>query len=340
MKRVLLFGGSFNPPHKAHLKIAQRALKHVQADVCWFIPSFSNPLKNEDGFFEERVKLVKAFLKGFRKFEVCTIEQELAQPSYTIQTIEELQKRYPDIEFTYLIGSDQALQFEKWKDSKKLLKCIPFYVYKRQKDDLIPTGFTPILENDIFEQSSTMIRQGDFRGLSYNVLQELIDLEMHLESIATSMVGKKRFEHISAMTKLALDLGAAHHLDLHQVYIAALFHDCAKKWSDEKLKKWISIIDPPFLHKPKYMWHARCGAYIVKHDLHVHNKDILKAITHHTEGLKNHPLTQCIYIADKCDETRAYDASELIKIAYGDLHKGYLAVKNNTKEFYEKGGKA
>lgn len=337
MKKVICFGGSFNPPHSAHFKIAKQALKASQSDECWFIPSLDNPFKKDESNFEKRAQLVEAMIKGFRKFKVSRIESELPSPSYTIQTICELQKRYPDISFSYLIGSDQALKFDDWKDSKKLKELLPIYVYRRQKEDKIDESFIEIKTDIIFDASSTDVRNGQLDDVSYNVLKKMIEFEMHCESIVKNLVSAKRFKHIKAMTELALRIGQAHHLDAHQIYIAALFHDCAKSLSLEKMRERLAIIDPDYLHKPEYMWHARCGADYVKTRLHVYDKEILKAITHHVEGMSDDKLVQVIYIADKCDETRDYDASKFIELATKDLNRAYLAVKENTLKYHSEG---
>ena len=157
--------------------------------------------------------------------------------------------------------------------------------------------------------------------------------ELYLESLAQSLVSSKRFKHIQAMTKLALSIAAAHHLNLHQVYLAALFHDCAKSWSKERMIQILNVCDPNYLNNPEYMWHARCGAYYAKKYLMIRDQKILNAIQHHVHGRITDPLTLVIYIADKCDETRAYDASEFIELAYKDLKKAYLAVKKNTHDY-------
>lgn len=336
MKKVLCFGGSFNPPHIAHFEIAKKALKASQYDECWFIPSLNNPFKiDKDSDFEKRCQLLETMIKGFKRFSVCRIESELETPSYTIQTVKALQTRFPSFQFAFLIGSDQAEQFEKWKDYKALLEKIDFYVFKRSKEIKIP-DFFKIIETDlIFDHSSTEIRAGHLNHMSPKVLKQMMDFEMHVESIAQSLVSAKRFKHIQAMTSLALQIGSAHDLDLHQIYLAALFHDCAKEWPMEKLQKTLEVCDPNFLNKPSYMWHARCGAYYASHVLKIEDKEILQAITHHVEGLDHHPLSQVIYIADKCDETRGYDASLFIKMAYDNIELAYKAVQENTIKYYE-----
>ncbi len=336
MKHILCFGGSFNPVHKAHFEIAKKALKQSQADECWFIPSLNNPFKLDDSSdFEIRCQCIEAMINGFDKFKVSRIEASLEIPSYTINTVKALQKSYPDFKFSFLIGSDQALKFEQWKDAKELLKLIDFYVYKREKKVDIPKVFKLIESTDIFDISSTEIREGNVSHLHYNVLRKMIEHEFHVENLAQSLVSEKRFKHIQAMTKLALGIASAHDMDTHQVYLAALFHDCAKEWPIEKLRKTLEVCDPKFLEKPEYMWHARCGAYYAKHVLQIQDKLVLQAITHHVEGLDHHPLSQLIYIADKCDETRGYDASKLIQIAYDNIENGYKAVVENTKNYYE-----
>lgn len=327
-RKVLCFGGSFNPPHQAHLAIALAAKKAVFAHEVWFIPSVQSPLKSiELAPFELRAQMVEALIRPYRKLKVCRIEIELDAPSYTIQTVETLKKRYPDIDFLWLIGSDQASQFDQWKEAQRLKTLIPFVVYRRHAEDNIPEEFIELKDQPIFKEASADIRKGNLKGLHRDVLRLMIKHELYLESIAQAMVTPKRWRHVESMTKVALDLGSALDLDLHVLTIAALFHDCTKAWPSEKAEKYLSFINPEYRLTAPPIWHQKTAAYWMKHHLGIQDQRILQSVAHHVEGLSHHPYAQVIYIADKCDPTRGYDSQAYINMAMKDLESAYQTVR-------------
>lgn len=337
MSKILLFGGSFNPPHLAHLEIAKLALKQSKAHELWFVPNLGHPFhKEEVANFEDRAQMLETLIKPFRKFKVTRIEAELSSPNYTIDTIQALEEKYSANTFMWLMGSDQIANFEQWKSYDLLLKKYQIFVYRRSEKDQILNPFIEINSPKIYPISSSLVRSGKLDYCSNLVIQSFVKQEQYLESISKSLISKKRFNHVLSVTKLALDLASAHGMDLHQILIASLFHDCAKEWPLTKMRTWLNVIDPGYLNNPEYMWHARLGADWVKRHLYVMDRDILFAIQHHVHGNQNHKLTQVLYIADKCEETRGYDASDLLKTAFRDLNKGYLAVKKSQLEFLEK----
>ena len=137
------------------------------------------------------------------------------------------------------------------------------------------------------------------------------------------------------MTELALRLADAHHLNHKQVYLAAMLHDIAKEWPKEKLKQWLTFVYPNYLDKAPAIWHQKVGAAYASRVLKIRDPQVLKAIAHHVEG-NSDPLSKVIYIADKCDATRGFDASELIDLALHDLDRAYQAVRKTQMEYLDK----
>ncbi len=134
--RIAILGGAFDPIHKGHLQIAKVALKKLSIDEVWFMPSAETPLKpSQIACFQDRCAMIQAAIRPYRHMKLCTLEQELGGISYTIETVKYLQKQYPMHTFCWLIGDDQALQFDKWKASEELKKRIPFYVFSREKEE-------------------------------------------------------------------------------------------------------------------------------------------------------------------------------------------------------------
>lgn len=336
MKKVILFGGSFNPPHLGHLKLALHSLKFLNASELWFIPTIKSPLKDiELVDFEHRCAMIELMIKPYRKLKISRIESELNDVSYTFNTVNALLDRYKNVDFIWLMGSDQSNKFEKWFKYEDLLKMIKFAVYRRDIKDKIDARFIEIESDVIYQSASQNIRKGMVHLAHPKVIQYIVDNELYIESIAKSMMSSKRFNHTLSVCELALSLASAHNVNIHQVYIAALFHDCAKEWSKDKAKAWLEFINFDYAQLDQELWHQKVGAAYVKRYLLVRDKIILNAIANHIEG-SNHIVSKIVYLADKCERTRKYDSTEFINLAMVNIDKAFIEVKIAQVKWLEK----
>ena len=163
-----LIGGTFDPVHFGHIHLAVMMLETHHLDEVWFIPSVQNPLK--DGCntpFKERLKMVELAIQGVPKCKALAIEADRPPPSYTIDTVRELIKQYPNKNFHLLLGDDHLPSLNKWKDVNKLLELAPPFVAARYA---IPQEIIPLIQNGIthipvLEISSTMVRERLKKGL-------------------------------------------------------------------------------------------------------------------------------------------------------------------------------
>jgi nicotinate-nucleotide adenylyltransferase len=116
VKRVAIYGGSFNPIHRGHLAVAQCAVEQGAADEVWLMVSPQNPLKAADGLMDEQVRLLLAqrATRNLPAVRVSDFEFHLPRPSYTWRTLSALQQHYPDCRFTLLVGSDNWALFPRW----------------------------------------------------------------------------------------------------------------------------------------------------------------------------------------------------------------------------------
>jgi len=339
MKKIACIGGSFNPPHYGHLKIALSILRTYHFDEVWFLPTNQSPLKDEiEVSFTDRVEMLKLLIKPYRKLHVCEIESQMKIPNYTIHTVEALIQRYPDHRFTWIIGSDQAQQFDKWHDSKRLLELIPFICVVRNETDKLIESMKVFRFNKVLPYSSTEIKMGNLTMTSPAVRAYIMKYGLYKDGIFKAYHSAKRFKHVRAMKDLALDLAAHYHLDLTQVEIAALAHDMCKEWSIDKLKQYLSFYNPTYLSQPKAIWHQQVAAAYLQRVFNVQDRSILNAIKHHSDGACLEPIAAIIYIADKCDDTRGYDASLIIQMAYQNLNKAVKYIQAEQVTYRE--GKA
>ena len=136
-KRIGIYSGSFNPVHNGHISLAKYLLDSDIVDEVWIVVSPLNPLKtttNELIADELRLQMAKIAFEGIIDTKVSDVEFCLPRPSYTIDTLNYLQKQYPDYHFFLLIGEDNMAVFDKWKDYKEILRKYTVLVYPRHAD--------------------------------------------------------------------------------------------------------------------------------------------------------------------------------------------------------------
>lgn len=167
----LLFG-SFNPIHVGHLIIANVMAENADLKKVWLVVSPQNPFKPSKGLLHEfdRYDMVKAAIADNYKLEVTDIEFHLPRPSYTIDTLTHLNERNPGNSFRVIVGEDNLVNFEKWKNYQQILDQHGLYVYPRLAGNVgqSPPGVTnsdlkrhanvKMIEAPLLDISATYIR--------------------------------------------------------------------------------------------------------------------------------------------------------------------------------------
>jgi len=173
-KKIGLFFGSFNPIHIGHLAIGNYAVTFGDFDEIWLVVSPHNPLKSKDLLIDEKHRLAMAELavKSLDlPVKICDIEMRLPKPSYTINTLQTLEKENNNCEFCVIMGADSLNDIELWKDYQKILENYKIYVYPRLGYDaklLCDKYKTLLLSAPIIEISSTFIRENISKGKNMN----------------------------------------------------------------------------------------------------------------------------------------------------------------------------
>ncbi len=128
-----LLGGSFDPPHAGHVHISTVALKRFGLDRVWWLVSPGNPLKtNGPAPIEDRLQASRAVMKHPR-IEVTAIEQFLGT-RYSADTIARLRQLYPTVNFVWLMGADNLVQFDRWDNWRGIADTVPIGVIARPGD--------------------------------------------------------------------------------------------------------------------------------------------------------------------------------------------------------------
>ncbi len=130
MKNVGILGGSFDPPHKGHLYISIEAKKILKLEEVWWLVTPQNPLKiSRPANYKERVKNCKLISKN-KPIKIKEIEKKI-NSKYSYQTIKYLNNHYKNINFIWLMGADNLINFHKWQNANKIFNEIPIVVFRR-----------------------------------------------------------------------------------------------------------------------------------------------------------------------------------------------------------------
>ncbi|PJA96579.1 MAG: nicotinate (nicotinamide) nucleotide adenylyltransferase [Ignavibacteriales bacterium CG_4_9_14_3_um_filter_34_10] len=168
--KIGLFGGSFDPIHVGHLMTAQSVIEKRNLDKIIFMPCYISPHKLDNFYIEakHRFNMIKLAIDGTDYFTVSDFEINRPQISFTIDTVLELKKIYQEIEL--IIGYDNLLVFDKWKEPDLLVQNVKLLVMKRKTND-DSTKKNKFFEHAIFidtptiEISSTEVRSRIKAGL-------------------------------------------------------------------------------------------------------------------------------------------------------------------------------
>lgn len=136
--RIGIYGGSFNPVHNGHIHLALTAVSELELDRLFFVPSKISPHRSSDEYVseEDRLEMLRRACRVSDRLEVCDYELRSDRVSYTIFTVEEFRRRFPDAELFLLVGSDMLMIFETWKRFGDILRECTLAVVSRCEGDM------------------------------------------------------------------------------------------------------------------------------------------------------------------------------------------------------------
>ncbi|MBU1034107.1 nicotinate (nicotinamide) nucleotide adenylyltransferase [Patescibacteria group bacterium] len=171
--KILVFGGTFNPPHLGHQMMIEQVLSKTLADgsnldQLWILPVGQHSFAKKFVSNKDRLAMLELMISSIveknptlkNKIFLEKYELEHDEESQTFSTLEALAKEYPDHQFSFLIGSDNLEKFHLWNDYKLMLKEYPFYVYPRIAFEFLPfyEGMIALKDFPKMEVSSTKVR--------------------------------------------------------------------------------------------------------------------------------------------------------------------------------------
>lgn len=356
-KRILIFGGSFDPPHKYHISILKKSVKTIKPKLTIIFPAYISPFKTYHiASYKHRKKMIKLMLNKYRiKSIIDDFEYKKRRKTYTFEVVRYIKKKYKNFEIYFLLGSDSFNKIELWKKSEILKKNIIFVIAKRKgykiNKSILKKYKTVILSGEFKDISSTNIRK-DILKLNYSEIDSVIKgyiFKKNLYFINIIKTLKKiltpqRLNHTINTAKLAVDLAYINKYDINKAFLASVLHDCAK---DMPLKKQINIIKKHkikvkklnlVISKSPQILHQWAGMIIAQKKFKIKEKDILSSISKHsTADKKMNILDMIIYISDFASyDRRFYLAKKVRKIAFKDIKKAFILAKKYKIEYIKK----
>lgn len=188
-RHIALMGGSYNPVHIGHMMVADYVRQVADIDEVLMCVSPLNPLKIGNGDLaadSDRMAMLQIACRNRSGISPCDIELTMPRPSYTIDTLKALRKRYPDAKISIIIGSDNWLVFNKWRASHEIIEQFGVIVYPRPGYEIAkgeqPENVT-IIEAPTVDLSSTFLREK---------LKEGFDMSVFLPSGVLNYIKKEK----------------------------------------------------------------------------------------------------------------------------------------------------
>ena len=368
--RIVVYGGSFNPPHLGHVEAARTVSAELAPDKFLIIPTNVSPHKMlAEGSPEPRARLEMCRLAfaDIPGAEISDMELQREGKSYTAQTVEELRRSYPDDELFLVMGTDMLLSFESWYRFEYLLENCTLAVLARDEDedvqlirqrDVLAEKYgakVVILKHDPVAASSSDIRERLRFGIGSELLPDSVYSEIirrhyydarpelsWLRAKVMPYLTEKRVAHVLGCENEAVSLANRWGEDPERAAVAGILHDITKKLSaEEQLKlceKYGIINDAAEVANPKLL-HAKTGAAFAR-ELFGIEDDIYGAIRWHTTGKPDMTLLEkIIYLADFVEPTRDFPGvEELRELCFEDIDAAMAKGLEMSLEFIRSGG--
>lgn len=337
--RLAIMGGTLDPVHNGHLEIA-RAVKEVcRLDGVVLLPAGDPPHKKRCTDRFDRLEMAKRAVEGQENMWVSDREVLREGTTYTVDTLTELHREHPDVEWIYIIGADTVNVLDKWKDFGKVAKLCSFAAVERPGYDSreaheharwmkeqygAEIRFLNISGPDI---SSTMVRERAARAMSAGEpgIDDLVPAGVadyirekglylcdysweDLENKLSGMIKPSRFVHTMGVVETAVHLAKLWGECPQQARLAAMLHDCAKSMSQEEMaalirEYGIDADEEELAIEP--VVHAPAGAALAQKMFGVKDPEVISAIRNHTLGGPGMTdLDRIIYVADFIEPNR------------------------------------
>lgn len=345
MKKILVFGGSFDPIHYGHLQIVKNALVEFNFDKCIFLPALKPRWKELSSSSLDRLKMLEIMLKGEINCEISHIElNSNVTVNYTYDSLKVLKEK-ENGEYYLLVGADQINQIDKWYRINDLIKICRIIGYNRKNYPLnnenIAKYNISLIKGSYIDISSTEIRNFKKLYTKKEVLDYIAEHDLYYIEKIKKYFDEKRFKHSLSVADLAYEIALSNKLDAHLAYQAGLIHDIAKNLDSDVAYNMMKEYYPDYVKYEVYTYHQFLAKIILQKDFNIDNEELFSAITYHCTGCNEmSKMAKVIYVSDKIEPTRGYDSTELIALCLKDIDNGFKEVLKENKIYLEKNFKS
>lgn len=376
--RIGIYGGSFNPPHLGHFHAVQFAVERLRLDRLILIPAGIAPHKELPAGSPTAVQRLEIMERaaaeiGDPRITVSDMEVRREGKSYTCETVQTLQKQYPNDTLYLLMGTDMLLSFESWREPDDIAARATLAVlYRGERDEgrllaekkeaLEKKGYrVELLENPVTVISSTDLRRmlafdcaekyllpGTREYILENKLygagEDYHHLSMEqLEAVVVRLLKPSRVAHVLGCRDAAIRLGERFDEDTELCARAGLLHDITKALDYSQQKALCRAYGiAPEAYKDHYAstMHAFTGGLVAER-IFGECKAVADAIYYHTTGRAGMTkLEKIIYVADYIEPNRDFPGVEALRrTALRDLDAGVAMGLKMTLEHLKEQGK-
>ena len=361
VRRIGIYGGSFNPPHIGHIRAAEHAARQLGLDRVLLIPDHTSPGKQEavgSPSPAQRLEMVSLALPKNGVLEVCDLAVNSGGIMYTCDVVDRLCAQYPDAQMYLLMGSDMLVRFPKWLYADRICQKANIAVFLRgdpgerealrsQKTALEEIGAKiDILENPQIQISSTQLR----RMLAFGCATEFLAPDVagyieenglygyktgkyralsmeDLEQTVVSLLKPGRVAHVLGCRDTAVELARRWGADEIDAARAGLLHDITKALDGPlqlTLCQEYGITLGAFSAANPKTLHALTGALVAER-VFGEERAVVNAIRHHTTGKAGmNMLEKIIYVADYMEPNRDFPGVERLRqLAFSDIDSAF-----------------
>lgn len=352
-KGLVVFGGSFDPIHNGHLRIARAAGAFLHADVA-FLPAKKARWKSHCALPSDRLAMLEAAIRedesengGDVRFLIdrTEIDSPSEDPDYTVLTLRRIKESHPGVKLYLLLGADQVNKFPDWMEPEEISRlATPVYCPRpREEIDMDVAscyGFIPLGYGESGEVSSSKVRALQSLDIPDSVLRYIEDHRLYFVAEVAKRMGEHRLAHSISVANLSKRIALQNCLKSpEKAYIAGLLHDIAKEMGEAEAKKEMGRSHPEYLDMPEWTYHQFNAVSIAQSEFGVEDGEILQAIEFHASAAPNiGDIAKIVYSADKIEPGRGYDSAYMIERCLEDLNEGFkLVLRENMAYLGSKG---
>lgn len=364
--KIAVFGGSFDPVHVEHIRLAEAAIEELGLDKLFVMPAHTPPHKKGKMLSSDadRIELCRLAFADIPKVEVSDYEIVQGGTSYTYLTCRYFKSEYPDAELFWIVGTDMLRDFPTWKNPEDILRNATLAVCGRAEED---DAWVVEEQSKFFEKFGVHFRRFSYNGaaVSSTKIRVLAGAGIRLTPYVTENVAayieeknlyaipnakealslekKERMEHSLRVAELAAAKAVKLGISEKKAITAALFHDCAKNLEKDSVYLRGFVAPTEWGEVPKEVFHQFAGAYVAEHAFGVTDMEVLDAIRYHTSARPQMcELEKLVFLADMLEPQRRYKGVDELRTLFYQgktLDECLTAALKETLIFLkEKGG--